>query len=208
VPWTDDDLVTYERSLEEVAEWYVEMRRHDAPLRVSVFDDEDRSNGWGCGAGRGRLSVTASGDIYGCSKLVTVNGLEREGLYRYGDVFRGVIDWKQRAELVDGSGARRTECVPCAYRDECSGGCPAVNYEARGSAFLPDRFFCALVPITSRVQARVRNELASGEQPDASGVEDVSCRAATDHTESSLSDLDTGNGVRGRSVESSLPMEV
>ena len=160
VEWTSTDVRAYRDSLFELADWYVEKRLAKAPLRISYFESkEGLGSSWGCGAGRGRISVSAGGVLYGCSKLVTVNGLRSEGLFRLGSAADGITNWRARSDLTDGTDRKRHACRRCALREQCTGGCPAVNFESTGDPFIPDPVFCEFTALALEVQQYVSERM-------------------------------------------------
>ncbi len=108
---------------------------------------------WGCGAGRGRICVTTDGSIYGCAKVI---GLDRfDDTHKLGDVWQGITNWEHRLELMDNTSARRPQCANCAYSSICCGGCPATNYDANGSIFIPDPLECRYTAMVARLKDRL-----------------------------------------------------
>jgi len=64
--------------------------------------------------------------------------------YSLGNVLTGFTDLEARRKFTAFRYDLRTPCHDCDLKDDCAGGCPAVNYEATGSIFLPDESECRL----------------------------------------------------------------
>ena len=160
LPWTLEDLHGYERAMYEVCELYLEKKFNEEYFRLTLFEEgepgEDTSQcSFGCGAGRGRFCVDSYGDIYGCSKLATITGM-RNGVLPYGNVFQGFTRIQNRAQFLISEVGPRDKCAQCEFKDECGGGCPAVNYKATGSIYDPDDLGCRIVFINQRVHEYMR----------------------------------------------------
>lgn len=58
----------------------------------------------------------------------------------------------RRAELLDATVRRRAKCAQCDMRDDCIGGCPAVNVALTGSVLDPAEEECTLTRMVYRVK--------------------------------------------------------
>lgn len=155
MPWERSQLVDYERSLKEVCELYLEMKYHQRPFRMTLFEEGDLGeysprSSFGCGAGRGRFCVDSHGDIYGCSKLATIQGMHN-GVLPLGNVIQGFTRPDNRAKFLISQAGPRIQCKACELRESCSGGCPAVNFAHTGSIYLPDPLSCRIVFVNEQV---------------------------------------------------------
>jgi uncharacterized protein len=158
--WEDRDLATYERSLLDVCELWLEMRYRRRPFRITAYEESNllrrmKPTEFGCGASRGRFCVDTCGDCYGCSKMCTILG-PGKGVLPFGNVFQGFTRIRNRVTSFDGSIRARRKCASCEFRESCSGGCPAVNYAETGSIYQPDEVSCKVVLIANRVDAYMR----------------------------------------------------
>ena len=158
IRWPDDSIRTYELELRKVARWYIRKKLSKSPIRIGQLGLDPQDPGfdpkhhiWGCGAGRGRLSVTVDGKIQGCAKVQGLNDLR--GLIYFGDVWRGFTNLSARLAFITTALHLREPCRSCDLVDHCAGGCPAVNIEASGSLFLPDPSECKLSAISLRTKA-------------------------------------------------------
>jgi len=140
VSWDEEKCSIFLEQMKKVCKFYVEKTNEGAPIRLTLFekgdlDEEDDTNTWGCGAGRGRIGVSTRGEIFGCGRFVGLNN--SKGALPIGDIFNGFTHLENRVQLLDDSAWKRIDCIHCNYRDRCNGGCPAVNYEETGSVFSP-----------------------------------------------------------------------
>jgi uncharacterized protein len=181
VEWNAADLETYEHSLINLCELYLEKKSRRAPFRITLFEEGEpgkarRYNQWGCGAGRGRLCVNSQGDLYGCSKLATICG-SREGVLPLGNVFHGITRYDNRRLLIDPTLRRRSKCAPCTLKYACPGGCPAINFAETGDIYRSSDTECRFVAITQRIHEHVARrfpevfpEITPAPQPAASSA--------------------------------------
>jgi len=154
IEWTDDDLAEYERQMLLVTDLYLEKQRRKEPFRMTLYEKDlesrDIRNEWGCGAGRGRICIAVDGGLYGCAKILGVDHLR--DTHRLGDVWTGITNLAGRRDLLNTHPAARSQCAACEYAADCTGGCPAVNYEATGSLLAPAPLECRLAPIVKRIR--------------------------------------------------------
>jgi radical SAM protein with 4Fe4S-binding SPASM domain len=80
-----------------------------------------------------------------------VSGTTDEGLLRLGNVHEDIIDLNARAELCRDNADSRVRCTSCEYADDCSGGCPATNYQGTGSPYVPPAVDCAIARMFIRL---------------------------------------------------------
>lgn len=152
--WSGEELETYEAQMKAVVDFYKEKKAQDAPLQFDLLRQLDNlydSRGiWGCQAGRHSITIAANGDIYPCSKMLGLN--ELGGIYRLGDLEKGITDLDARSELVGMWPKRRTRCMTCDLADACAGGCFANNYKATGSIFEPCETQCRITRCNFQVR--------------------------------------------------------
>lgn len=163
IRWEDAAIEEYKRQMLEIGEFYVIKQREKAYFRLTLFEDDiDSKPGskkgiWGCGAGRGRISVNAVGDIQGCGKIQGMDNLK--GFLPLGNVFEGFTNLEARAMLTYSGCEKRTKCLDCDLADDCAGGCPAVNWQMTGSIFIPDdtecKFARAIIEVKNYIQRRM-----------------------------------------------------
>ncbi len=114
-----------------------------------------KRNIWGCGAGRGRMSVSASGEIQPCAKVQGLSELAGIPEFSLGNVLNGFTNLDARREFIAFHYDLRKLCHNCDLKDDCAGGCPAVNYLATGSIFSPDPSECKLTRAFHEVKREV-----------------------------------------------------
>jgi len=154
VDWPGDALREYERQMILVTDFHVERQKVKDPFRMTLYEKDleidNVRDQWGCGAGRGRVCISVKGDLYGCAKILGVYG--PQDTHKLGDIWRGVTNLRARRDLLNTHPNTRPQCAKCRYADECSGGCPAVNWEATGDIFKPAPLECRITPIVSRIR--------------------------------------------------------
>ena len=141
-----------------ITDYYIDRKKSREPFRMTLYEKdlegEDILSQWGCGAGRGRICIGVDGSLYGCAKIVGVDGLQDS--HRLGDIWTGVTNLSARRDLLNTHPNARPRCASCESADRCSGGCPAVNWEATGSIFDPAPLECRITPIVRRIQEHHR----------------------------------------------------
>lgn len=123
------------------------------PSLTALLHNSKRRHG--CGAGRGLVGVSVSGDIYLCHRFV---GREE---YKLGSVF---VPGLAREEYLASQLERTGECSACFARYYCGGGCKHDNAGACGSAFVPSRDMCRLRRRELELAAAVVCQLSSGDR--------------------------------------------
>ncbi len=180
VPWPKEAMETFAEQLDNLVDYYVKMQQEKRHFRLGMLElgslpslEEARTQSedallqrcrtqhegeWGCGAGRGRLAVNTRGELYGCSRLLTANGLARDGLGRLGSLQDG-FDVHARAKLIGKRESARTTCLACSLRDACTGGCPAVNFQFTGDMYRPSLLDCEFTRLYLEVQEKAQRLL-------------------------------------------------
>ena len=161
VPWTRQDVDIFIEQMMQLYEIYLRRTAAGEYMRFTLFEKDgfgeagrDLTDVWGCGAGRGRYCVNARGELFGCARFAAIgNG---QGAMCMGDIWRGAYRQSIRRDLCATSVWRRPACVDCKYRNDCTGGCPAVNLVDTGSIFDPSPNEC----LSTRAYAELKNRLA------------------------------------------------
>jgi uncharacterized protein len=172
VKWTQPELNLFLSEREKVADYYLRARAAGASLRIAAFDGTVAAQrarlagAWACDAGRNRVAVSTTGDIYPCSRFVRP-GPTTEGRYRLGHVLTGVEDLRARTELADNRDDRRPRCSACEHRAVCAGGCPALNLLWNGSIFEPSPYDCTLTRAHVDLLSRIEQARKTGGGPSA-----------------------------------------
>lgn len=164
--YTENDIWLFREELKKLGNYYVEQSKAKAPFRLILFEQwmEDapgaKQNIWGCGAGRGRLSVSTSGEIQPCAKVQGLNDLAGIPLFSLGNVMTGFGDLNARREFISFHYDRRTACHKCDLMDDCMGGCPAVNFQSSGCIWLPNPCECKITRVIIEAKREIRRKLS------------------------------------------------
>jgi uncharacterized protein len=146
--WPPDATEEYARQLRELARFYLKVNAEAPRIRLSAFelglgDLHKRYAGvWGCHAAHGRLAIDCEGRLFPCAKFAGMN--EGRGECQLGTVDDGITEWGTRARVANHDPQTRYYCMPCRYRDYCSGGCLASNLWSTGSMYRPSDVYCAV----------------------------------------------------------------
>jgi uncharacterized protein len=145
--WTSGHIAVLQEQWVAVGEFYTRLRSAGHPIRMTVFepsqrDERDNTNCWGCEAGRDKITVLPSGDIYPCARFVDKAGIQDQ--FWLGHIDFGLTAERTRRELTDERDVIRYRCMKCGERSVCMGGCPATNYLCTGSPFVAPRIECAM----------------------------------------------------------------
>lgn len=166
--WTADDFAAYEEQIVELMGFDDEMKRQKAPFRMSLLEQDlgeplgKQLNTWGCGAGKGRMAVDPSGNIYGCAKIIGIGNEDLLVEQRFGHVLQGITHPERRARLADSTTEHRPRCAQCELRADCSGGCPATNLAHNGTVYEPAPEECLLAACIKRIKVRLAERAAAG----------------------------------------------
>ena len=107
-----------------------------------------------CGAGKGLVAVSCSGDVYLCHRFV---GLAE---YRLGSVFTGDLE---REMYLTRFPEHHEACTGCCAKYLCAGGCYHDNLGSTGSVFGLAEDMCALMRRWAELSAAISTRLT---QPD------------------------------------------
>lgn len=170
--WSENDLDLYLEEMTLVARWLEEELERGRSFRVNTLEESVEMLGgkrdkWGCRAGRHRISVTGTGEVFPCSKMKGVNGAR--GIFRLGNLTEGMTEINRRMLLCGIIPVQREERLECRWRDSCLGGCFATNYQATGSIFKPSPHHCRL-KTRSMELARRAGEILGDDYFDKSGA--------------------------------------
>lgn len=102
-------------------------------------------NIWGCKAGLSNLAFLPDGSIAGCSALAMLTPGFPDLIL--GDVWKGLNDHAV-TRLRRNAGATlhsRPQCKRCPTRNNCAGGCLAINYSTTRMPLHPPQFYCETI---------------------------------------------------------------
>ncbi|HUT73595.1 MAG TPA: radical SAM protein [Armatimonadota bacterium] len=171
-PWTAGAIHLLQEQWVAVGEAYQRLRAARRPVRLTVFEkdsrhDADKSDWWGCEAGRDKIAVMPSGDIYPCSRFIDKAGIQRT--FWLGHVDVGLVAERTRQQLTDDRDVIRYKCMKCAHRNTCMGGCPATNYLCTGSPYIPPKIDCEMHTFWERLRHERPEFWAASEIPYGAG---------------------------------------
>jgi uncharacterized protein len=133
VTWNAADIAGYQEQMRLLLRWYRQQQRRD--LVIAEFEGgAGPLPRFGCQAGRDSVSISASGEISSCSKILALDNKKLIG--KLGDVRYGVTHLLNRGHLV-GCAQLRTNCEAAGIADDYAGGCFATNYDENGDLFHP-----------------------------------------------------------------------
>lgn len=133
VRWTTEQIEDYGLQMRRLFDWYQQSPRDE--LRIAEFDDgAETVPHFGCQAGRDSISISATGEVSSCSKVLALNN--RQLIAKLGDVRYGLTHIANRAQLVTCS-RMRSACEELGISADFGGGCLATNYEETGDIFRP-----------------------------------------------------------------------
>jgi uncharacterized protein len=151
VQWSEVQSQHFAESLGELAAWMKSEFAKGSFLEIGPIYQESEHvhsqlrNVWGCKAGSSNLAFLPDGSIAGCSALAML--APRFPHLILGDVWNGVdSDAIARLRKDAGAGVRnRRQCKQCPTRDNCAGGCLAINYSTSGTPLQPPQFYCQTI---------------------------------------------------------------
>ena len=138
--WDSESLELLHQSISNCAELWIEKLPDHT---LSWFDDKaaQLTNSMikpvTCGFGKGDVTVTPSGHLYPCERLVGDDSLNNP-MRLDGDVFSG-----DNFLFGASSDLRYTmECKECGIKDMCNTACGCCNYVRTGKIGQPDKLLC------------------------------------------------------------------
>lgn len=134
VEWPEEALEAYSAALRRLYAWYRTADRSE--LRITEFDEAEADEGafFGCQAGRVSVTVSVSGELSPCSKVLALDN--RRPVGRLGDVRWGITHLRHRLDLVSADKAR-VAAEEAGIAGDYRGGCYAVNHQEHGSMYQP-----------------------------------------------------------------------
>jgi uncharacterized protein len=149
VKWSDEALETFIEQLVRFGKGRNEINGESWPRMIGLDEPSNYSNEWGCGAGQGRYSIDPRGNIFACARFAELDA--EQGLV-LGNIYRGIDPQGNALKFLNTATEPRPSCTQCEERDQCLGGCPAVNLQETGSLYQPSPNECRYVKALNRVQ--------------------------------------------------------
>lgn len=132
--WSAAQINSYYQNLLRLHEWYKNNKAND--LVIDDFDDTSPFNPhFGCSAARFSISVAASGEISGCSKILTLEPGKIIG--QLGEITHGITNLKLRHEMINCDKLRQN-CESEGIAQDYNGGCFACNFDMHKDIFKPN----------------------------------------------------------------------
>jgi uncharacterized protein len=136
-------LPEFKKAFSRVASEYESWLAQDCRFVIRNFFEFMRrvhlreSRLYGCGAGRGFMSISAKGYLYPCHRVVG------DTRFLMGDIHRGFS--KNAKEMFDLKPVSEiTQCRDCVAKYLCAGGCAISNYTENNDINMPSRLRCEL----------------------------------------------------------------
>ena len=160
ISWPEESENMFIEQMTEVAKFYIE-KRNDFNLKISFFDKilcdkKDLTYVRGCWAGKSSIAVSPDGKIFPCSKFISPESLYPP--FILGDIERGITEKMRRQQLFQFP--YRSECYECEVAFECSGGCPARNYNASGTQSYTCFEECERARMKGRLSRSIKKKLS------------------------------------------------
>lgn len=157
IDWSDAALESFVEQMTRFGQSRERLEGEAWPRLIGLEEPNDYKGVWGCGAALGRYAIDPHGNIFACARFAERDA--RKGL-ALGDIFTGVDPQGDIRKFSDYRAAPRPICDTCADRDECLGGCPAVNLDETGSLAGPSPNECRFVKAMNRIQRALAPSLA------------------------------------------------
>lgn len=96
-----------------------------------------RTVAYRCSAGKNKISITASGEVYPCDSFCNIAEFEIDNLHQSSITTIG-------QEFLDAHVQNRTPCSTCWAKRLCGGDCFYSSYMMYGDIYKPNPFACAM----------------------------------------------------------------
>lgn len=149
VEWTTEDLAVLKKELEIFHDYYAKWMSEGIPVFTMFIRDTNTAlnqpeRRWcsRCGLGQGAVGVDYDGSLYPCHRFIDSHKI------KIGDIFSGfnktrldlTTHWSKVAPYCENP----QECLTCNYKNACSGGCIAMNYDLFDMPFVNPKAFCTI----------------------------------------------------------------
>jgi uncharacterized protein len=148
VPWSNqamDKLLAQLETLYSVAA--------DGTITLLEFDEPGQPGQaalYGCGAGRGVIAVSTTGELWCCARVLGIPS----PVLKLGDVTLGIVQMRKRAILAGGKAAQRA-CEEAGLPADYRGWCYIENYVENGDPFKPSLWQYEVCKRVSEAHGRV-----------------------------------------------------
>jgi len=151
VDWSDSKSSDFANAIIVIAKMVSQKKRIKNRIDIGpLYQNSEHINCklkgvWGCSAGSSNIAILPNGDIAGCSSLAMISNKHSELII--GNVLLGLDQEKvdNALELVNAGESNRKKCKSCKAKNNCYGGCLAINYATTNSAYLPPAIYCKTI---------------------------------------------------------------
>ena len=151
VNWSNADTESFINSLMDVARLIEREKTKYQNIDIGpIYKNTEHHNfglrgQWGCSAGSSNIAILPNGEIYGCSSLAMISNRKPELLI--GNVGSGIDQLKidNLTNLINADCTSRGKCYSCTSKDNCYGGCLAINYSTTDSVFDSPPIYCSII---------------------------------------------------------------
>jgi len=174
IEWSPAQLEAFVSEMHKVLDFYLDESAKGSSIRITDFEEtlqqkrNKLSHIWGCDAGRSRVAISTSGDIYPCSRFVNPYP-DMVDKYCLGTIDSGIVNLSDRMDLMSNDMENRLKCAECDQRELCAGGCPAVNLHLMGNIFEPAPISCAITRMWNNL-IRLAEQKRNGVNPPQKNV--------------------------------------
>lgn len=156
VEWTPQDLANLRHELELFAEYYKKWMQQGTPVFSMFVRDANAaitqtSRNWSsrCGLGQGGIAIDYDGSIYPCHRFIDSHKI------KIGDIHNGfapsrqewIKHWQSAAPYCE----TPKKCLTCNYKNNCIGGCIAVNFDVFGLPHVNPDAVCTIKQLITEV---------------------------------------------------------
>ncbi len=149
VEWTAADLATLKHELEVFRDYYAKWMQQGIPVFSMFIRDASaaitkQQRQWcqRCGLGQGAVGVDYDGTLYPCHRFIDSHKIKLGDIYNGFNTTRAdwVAHWQKTAPYCEVP----SKCLSCNYKNACTGGCLAVNYDVFGNTHSSPEAFCSI----------------------------------------------------------------
>ena len=156
VEWAPDDMAALRSELEIFREYYKKWMLQGTPVFSMFVRDANAAvtrteRRWHsrCGLGEGFIGVDFDGTIYPCHRFIDSHEI------KIGDVFNGFapqrISWIESWRKVIPYCEAPKKCLGCNYKQNCNGGCLAMNHDVFGNPHINPEAVCSIKQLITEV---------------------------------------------------------
>jgi uncharacterized protein len=168
VQWTPEDLAILKRELEIFRDYYAKWMSEGTPVFSMFIRDTNaalttQERKWcsRCGLGQGSVGVDYDGSLYPCHRFIDSHKI------KIGNIFSGFNtarqDWMNHWSKVAPYCEVPQKCLTCNYKNACTGGCIAMNYDVFDVPYVNLETFCSIKQLIVETLSDVVKSLQSNQ---------------------------------------------